>query len=138
MQKFFDSETMSSGRGRGGPLPPGGENFLSPNFLKEKISKSYNGVKTPNMQKIFDSETMSSGGGRAPPLPPGGENFLSPNFLKEKISKSYNGVKTPNMQNFFDSETMSSGGGRGGAPRRRKFSKSKFPYGKNFKVLQWR
>ena len=72
------------GGGGGGP-PPGGENFPSPKFLKEKISKSYNGVKPPNMQKFLVSETMSSGGG---PPPPGGENFLSPKFFKTFI-KSY-------------------------------------------------
>ena len=97
-----------------GGSPPGGKNFLSPKFFKEKISKSYNGVKTPNMQKFLVSETMSSGGWGVPP--PGGENFLSPKFLKEKISKSYNGVKPPNMQKFLVCETMSSGGGRGGSP----------------------
>ena len=59
---------MTSGGGGGGVPPPGPENFLSPKFLKEKISKSYNGVKTPNMQKILVSETMSSGGeGGSPP-----------------------------------------------------------------------
>ena len=82
-EKFFESETMSSGEGT--PVPPAGTvNLLCPKFIKKKFFTSYSSVKTPNLQKIFESETMSSSGGGGG-APAGTVNLLSSKFFKKKF-----------------------------------------------------